>query len=33
LPNTKYAERAKEWLAAKPDAKLAHVCIGCHRGK
>jgi hypothetical protein len=33
LPNTKYAERAKEWLAAKPDAKLAHNCIGCHRSK
>ncbi len=30
LPNTKYAARAKEWLAAKPDAKLAHNCIGCH---
>jgi hypothetical protein len=33
LPHTKYADRAKEWLAAKPDAKLAHNCIGCHRGK
>lgn len=30
LPNTKYAERATEWLAAKPDAKLTHQCIGCH---
>jgi hypothetical protein len=33
LPDTKYAARAKEWLAAKPDAKLAHNCIGCHRAK
>jgi hypothetical protein len=33
LPDTKYAARAKEWLAAKPDAKLTHTCIGCHRGK
>jgi tetratricopeptide (TPR) repeat protein len=31
LPDTKYASRAKEWLAAKPQAKLAHNCIGCHR--
>lgn len=30
MPGTKYAERAKEWLAAKPDAKLVHNCIGCH---
>ncbi len=30
LPGTKYAKRATEWLAAKPDAKLAHNCIGCH---
>lgn len=30
LPDTKYATRAKEWLAAKPEAKLAHNCIGCH---
>lgn len=30
LPDTKYAKRAAEWLAAKPDAKLAHNCIGCH---
>jgi hypothetical protein len=33
LPDTKYAERAKEWLAAKDDAKLVHNCIGCHRPK
>jgi tetratricopeptide (TPR) repeat protein len=33
LPNTKYAERAKEWLAANDDAKLAHTCIGCHTPK
>jgi tetratricopeptide (TPR) repeat protein len=30
LPNTDYAKRAEEWLAAKPNAKLAHNCIGCH---
>lgn len=30
LPDTKYSARATEWLAAKPDAKLAHSCIGCH---
>ena len=30
LPDTKYAKRATEWLAAKPDAKLVHDCIGCH---
>ncbi len=33
LPDTKYATRAKEWLAAKPDAKLRHDCIGCHVAK
>lgn len=31
LPDTKYAKRAADWLAAKPDAKLEHTCIGCHR--
>lgn len=30
LPETKYGKRATEWLAAKPDAKLSHNCIGCH---
>ncbi|MEL6110503.1 MAG: hypothetical protein AAFU85_31225 [Planctomycetota bacterium] len=30
LPDTEYAERATKWLAAKPDAKLAHNCLGCH---
>ena len=30
LPDTKYSARATQWLAAKPDAKLAHSCIGCH---
>jgi hypothetical protein len=30
LPDSKYAKRADEWLAAKADAKLAHNCIGCH---
>jgi hypothetical protein len=30
LPGTEYAKRAEEWLAAKPNAKLAHSCIGCH---
>ena len=30
LPDTDYAERAGKWLAAKPDAPLAHQCIGCH---
>lgn len=30
LPDTDYAERADQWLAAKPDAKLVHRCIGCH---
>ena len=33
MPDTKYATRANEWLAAKPDAKLAHTCIGCHTKK
>lgn len=33
MPDTKYAKRANEWLAAKPDAKLAHNCIGCHTKK
>lgn len=33
MPDTKYAKRAGEWLAAKPDAKLAHNCIGCHTKK
>ena len=31
MPETKYAKRAEEWLAAKPDAKLIHNCIGCHK--
>jgi tetratricopeptide (TPR) repeat protein len=30
LPGTDYANRADEWLIAKPTAKLAHTCIGCH---
>ena len=30
LPDTDYATRAKDWLAAPADAKLAHACIGCH---
>ena len=30
LPDSKYANRAKEWLGAKDDAKLVHKCIGCH---
>lgn len=30
LPNTRYAEQARTWLAAKPDAKLVHNCLGCH---
>jgi hypothetical protein len=30
LPDSDYAKRADEWLAAKPTAKLAHNCIGCH---
>lgn len=33
LPGSKYAARAKEWIAAKPDAALAHKCIGCHTPK
>lgn len=32
LPGTAYATRAEQWLAAKPEAKLAHNCIGCHGG-
>jgi uncharacterized protein (DUF1499 family) len=32
MAGTKYAERAKQWLQAEPGAKLAHSCIGCHRG-
>ena len=31
LPDTKYAERAQEWLKAKPEAQLSHNCIGCHK--
>lgn len=30
LPDTEYATRAKEWLAAEPTKKLAHNCLGCH---
>jgi len=30
LPNTEYATEAKKWLDAKPSARLAHNCIGCH---
>ena len=30
LPQTDYATRATDWLAAPADAKLAHTCIGCH---
>ncbi len=30
LPDTEYASRAQTWLAAKPDEKLVHNCIGCH---
>lgn len=30
LPGSEYAGRAQEWLAAGPDAKLVHNCIGCH---
>ena len=30
LPDTRYAARAREWLAAKPEAKLVHNCLGCH---
>jgi tetratricopeptide (TPR) repeat protein len=32
LPGTKWAERAGQWKQAKPDAKLTHSCIGCHKG-
>ena len=32
LPGSRWAKRADEWLAAKPDAKLVHNCIGCHKG-
>ncbi|MEO1614396.1 MAG: hypothetical protein AAFV88_01015 [Planctomycetota bacterium] len=32
MPETEYAVRAAEWLKAKPTAKLAHNCIGCHEG-
>lgn len=31
LPGSAYAARAKKWLEAKPTAKLAHACVGCHR--
>lgn len=30
LPDTEYSVEAKKWLDAKPTAKLAHNCIGCH---
>lgn len=30
LPETEYASRARDWLAAKPEANLVHNCIGCH---
>ena len=30
LPDTEYAKEAEKWLAAKPTARLAHNCIGCH---
>jgi len=30
LPDTEYSTQAKTWLEAKPTAKLAHNCIGCH---
>jgi len=30
LPDTEYSSEAKKWLEAKPTAKLAHNCIGCH---
>lgn len=30
LPDSPYASRAKQWLAAPPEARLAHNCIGCH---
>ncbi len=32
LTGSKWATRAEEWLKAKPDAKLTHNCIGCHKG-
>jgi tetratricopeptide (TPR) repeat protein len=32
LPGSRWAERADDWLKAKPDAKLTHTCIGCHKG-
>ncbi len=31
MPGSAYAGRAKEWLAARPEAKLVHECIGCHK--
>jgi hypothetical protein len=31
LPDSAYAKRAKKWLEAKPEAKLTHSCIGCHK--
>ena len=31
MPNTRYAAEAKDWLAAKKEARLEHRCIGCHR--
>ena len=30
LPDTEYSAEATKWLDAKPTAKLAHNCIGCH---
>ena len=30
LPDSEYEAKAKVWLAAKPNAKLSHSCIGCH---
>jgi hypothetical protein len=30
LPDTEYAKEAEKWLAAKPTARLARNCIGCH---
>ena len=30
LPGTDYATEAQKWLEAKPTAKLAHNCLGCH---
>ena len=29
-PDSEYSEIARKWLKAKPEAKLAHNCIGCH---